>query len=87
MSRVHKRVSKLVNFEGYLQIKLMIKDFKNHFFLLLGLVLNDFHKKTQCAIFVVGPIEFRQCDPISMFTKPTDLLKNCLNVPVFSSIK
>ena len=40
----------------------MIKDFKNHFFLLLGLVLEDFHHKIQCAIFFVGPIEFRQCE-------------------------
>ena len=54
MSRVHKRGSKLVNFEGYLQIKLQMKDFKNHFFLLLGLVLNDFQHKIQCKLFFVG---------------------------------
>ena len=52
----------LVNFEGYLQIKLQMKDFKNHFFLLLGLVLDDFYHKIQCAIFFVGPIEFSQCE-------------------------
>ena len=62
MSRVHKCGSKLVNFEGYLQIKLTIKDFKNHFFLLLGLVLNDFHHKIQCIIFFVLTHKFRQCD-------------------------
>ena len=42
----------MVNFEGYSHIKLQIKDFKDHFFLLLGLVLNDFHHKNQCAIFL-----------------------------------
>ena len=52
VSRVHKRGSKLVNFEGYLQIKLQMKDFKNHFFILLGLALNDFYHKIQCAIFL-----------------------------------
>ena len=62
MSRVHKRGSKLVNFEGYLQIKLQMKDFKNHFFLLLGLVLNDFYHKIQCAIFFVITLKFSQCD-------------------------
>ena len=62
MSRVHKRGSKLVNFEGYLQIKLTIKDFKNHFFLLLGLVINDFHHKIQCRIFFVGTLKFSQCE-------------------------
>ena len=62
VSRVHKRGSKLVNFEGYLQIKLTIKDFKNHFFLLLGLVQNDFHHKIQCIIFFVGKLKFRQYD-------------------------
>ena len=61
MSRVQKRGSKLVNFEGYLQIKLQMKDFKNHFFLLLGLVLNDFQHKIQCTIFFVGTPKFRQC--------------------------
>ena len=53
---------KVSDFEGYLQIKLQMKDFKNHFFLVLGLVLIDFHHKIQCAIFFVEPIEFRQCD-------------------------
>ena len=38
-----------------------MKDFKNHFFLLLGLVLDDFYHKIQCAIFFVITIKFRQC--------------------------
>ena len=38
-----------------------MKDFKNHFFLVLGLVLNDFHHKIQCIIFFVGKLKFRQC--------------------------
>ena len=52
VSCVHKLGLKLVNFEVYSQIKLQMKDFKNHIFIVLELVLNDFHHKIPCTFFL-----------------------------------